>query len=84
MKKFLMILVAVVVSFTLASGMAYASGCPKAIKAGRDAAAKMDANDAKVKAAVAKLDEAEKLHKDGKHADSMKLATEANAALGVK
>jgi hypothetical protein len=83
MKK-LMAVIAVALSLSLTGGLAYANGCPKAIKAGRDAAAKMDANDAKVKAAVAKLDEAEKLHKDGKHAESMKLTTEANASLGVK
>ena len=83
MKK-LMAVIAVMVSLSLASGVAFASTCPKLIKAGRDAAAKMDANDAKVKAAVAKLDEAEKLHKDGKHADSVKTANEANSMLGVK
>ena len=38
----------------------------------------------KVKAAVAKLDEAQKLHDGGKHADSLKLANEAAADLGVK
>ena len=83
MKK-LMAVIAVVLGFSLTAGMAYASSCPKLIKAGREAAAKMDANDAKVKQAVVKLDEAEKLHKDGKHADSMKTANEANAMLGVK
>jgi hypothetical protein len=44
----------------------------------------MDKNDPKVKAAVAQLDEAQKLHDGGKHADSLKLANEAAADLGVK
>jgi hypothetical protein len=84
MKKLVMALMAVVLSLSLSGGMAFANTCPKLIKQGREAAAKMDANDAKVKAAVAKLDEAEQLHKDGKHADSVKTANEANAMLGVK
>lgn len=82
MKK-LMAATAVVVSLSFVGG-AFASTCPLLIKKGREAAAKMDAKDAKVKSAVAKLDEAEKLHKDGKHADSVKTANEANAMLGVK
>jgi len=51
------------------------------IKEGRDAAAKMKADDPKVKAAVTKLDEAQKLHDGGKHAESLKLANEATASL---
>ena len=35
----------------------------------------------KVKAVVAKLDEAQKLHDGGKHAESLKLANEAAADL---
>ena len=76
--------VAVALSVALMGGPALASGCPKLIKEGRDAAAKMKADDPKVKAAVAKLDEAQKLHDSGKHADSMKTANDALAELGVK
>ena len=38
----------------------------------------------KVKQATAKLDEAQKQHDGGKHADSLKTANEALALLGVK
>ena len=80
----LMAVTAVAVALTFTAGGAFASSCPKVIKEGREAAAKMDKNDPKVKAAVAKLDEAQKLHDGGKHADSLKLANEAVAELGVK
>ena len=75
---------AVAVALAFTAGVAFASSCPKVIKEGREAAAKMKADDPKVKAAVAKLDEAQKLHDGGKHADSLKLANEAAADLGVK
>ncbi|MGH7355589.1 MAG: hypothetical protein ACRELS_13560 [Candidatus Rokuibacteriota bacterium] len=78
------IAVAVALSVALMSGAALASGCPKVIKEGRDAAAKMTAGDPKVKGAVAKLDEAQKLHDAGKHAESLKTANDALAELGVK
>ena len=76
--------VAIAVSLALTSGVAFASSCPKVIKQGRDAAAKMKADDPKVKAAVAKLDDAQKLHDSGKHAESLAKANEALADLGVK
>ena len=76
--------VALALSVALVGGEALASGCPKVIKEGRDAAAKMDAKDAKVKGALAKLDEAQKLHDAGKHAESMKTANDALGELGVK
>jgi hypothetical protein len=77
----LMAVTAVTVALTFTAGAALASSCPKVIKETRDAAAKMKADDPKVKAAVAKLDEAQKLHDGGKHADSLKLANEAAASL---
>jgi len=83
MKK-LMAITAVTVALAFTAGGAFASTCPKVIKEARDAAAKMKMDDPKVKAAVAKLDEAQKLHDGGKHADSLKLANEAAADLGVK
>ena len=82
MKK-LMAITAVTVALAFTAGGAFASTCPKVIKEARDAAAKMKMDDPKVKAAVAKLDEAQKLHDGGKHADSLKLANEAAADLGV-
>jgi len=83
MKK-LMAVTAVAVALAFTAGGAFASTCPKVIKEARDAAAKMKMDDPKVKAAVTKLDEAQKLHDGGKHADSLKLANEAAADLGVK
>ncbi len=83
MKK-LMAITAVTVALAFTAGGAFASSCPKVIKEARDAAATMKMDDPKVKAAVAKLDEAQKLHDGGKHADSLKLANEAAADLGVK
>jgi len=80
----LMVVTAVTVALAFTAGGAFASSCPKVIKEGREAAAKMNADDPKVKMAVAKLDEAQKLHDSGKHADSLKLANEAAADLGVK
>ena len=76
--------VAMTASLTVSSGVALANNCPVLIKQGREAAAKADANDAKVKQAVAKLDEAQKLHDAGKHAESMQAARDANGMLGVK
>ena len=75
---------AIAVSLALTSGVALASSCPKVIKQGREAAAKMKADDPKVKMAVAKLDESQKLHDSGKHAESLAKANEALADLGVK
>jgi hypothetical protein len=83
MRKLLTV-TAVALSLALTSGAAFASSCPKVIKQGREAAAKMDANDPKVKAALAKMDEAQGLHDGGKHADSLAKANEALADLGIK
>jgi len=76
-----MAVTAVTIALAFTAGAAFASSCPKVIKETRDAAAKMKADDPKVKAAVAKLNEAQKLHDGGKHADSLKLANEAAASL---
>ena len=75
---------AVAVALAFTAGAAFASSCPKVIKEGREAAAKMKADDPKVKAAVAKLDRAAALHKEGKHVDSMREANEALGMLGLK
>ncbi|OGK98210.1 MAG: hypothetical protein A3E31_04420 [Candidatus Rokubacteria bacterium RIFCSPHIGHO2_12_FULL_73_22] len=76
-------MVAAVAALVLSAGAAQAFQCPKLITQGREAAAKMDATDAKVKGALAQLDQAEALHKQAKHADAVKTANEALAALGV-
>ena len=70
-------------ALVLSAGVAHAFQCPTLIKQGREAAAKMDANDAKVKGAQAKLNAAEALHKQAKHAEAVKAANEALEALGV-
>jgi hypothetical protein len=77
----LMAVTAVAVALAFTASAAFASSCPKVIKDSREAAAKMKADDPKVKAVVAKLDEAQKLHDGGKHAESLKLANEAAADL---
>lgn len=79
-----MAVTAVAVALAVTSGAAFASSCPKVIKEARAAAAKMKADDPKVKAAVAKLDQAQKLHDGGKHAESLQLANEAAGDLGIK
>lgn len=84
MKKMIMTIAAIAVSLAFTSGVALASSCPKVIKQGRDAAAKMKMDDPKVKGAVAKLDDAQKLHDSGKHAESLAKANEALGDLGVK
>ncbi len=82
--RMLMAAAAIVTALAVGAGTAQAFQCPTLIKQGRDAAAKMDAKDAKVKKAVAILDKAEGLHKEGKHTDSIKEANEALGLLGVK
>ena len=84
MRKRSLVALAVAGALSMAAGPARASNCPIVIKQGRDAAAKMNAGDPKVKQAVAKLDEAQKLHDSGKHTESLKTANEALDILGVK
>ena len=75
MKAFLMALALV----GLVAGPVLANQCPLLVKQVRDATAgKMD--DASKKAS-ALADEAEKLHKDGKHAESVAKSDEAAAAI---
>lgn len=76
--------IAAVAALAVGAGTAQAFQCPTLIKKGRDAAAKMDAKDQKVKYALADLDKAEALHKQGKHAESIKEANEALGLLGVQ
>jgi hypothetical protein len=83
MKK-LVTLSAAVAIVALAASPALAFKCPAMVKEGKDAVAKMKADDPKAKQATAKLDEAQKLHGEGKHADAVKAAEEAHALLGIK
>jgi hypothetical protein len=80
----LVAVIALVAGLSFTATLALASNCPVVIKQGREAAAKLKADDPKVKQALAKLDEAQKLHDSGKHTDSLKAADEALGLLGVK
>jgi hypothetical protein len=72
----------VVAALILAVGApAYAFKCPSLIKQANEQMAKMDPNSDKVKQAKAMVEEADKLHKAGNHADSVKKAEEALATL---
>lgn len=64
------------------AGPALAGSCPKLI--GQINAAAGNRFDKTSQDAKAKAAEADKLHKDGKHADSEKAAKEGLALLGVK
>ncbi|MFI5341493.1 MAG: hypothetical protein ACHQ7N_16855 [Candidatus Methylomirabilales bacterium] len=80
MKK--LALVALVAALVLAVGApAYAFKCPSLIRQANEQMAKMDPNSDKVKKAKELVDEADKLHKAGNHADSVKKAEEALATL---
>lgn len=80
MKK--LALFAVVAALILAVGApAYAFKCPSLIKQANEQMAQMDQNSDKVKQAKMLVEEADKLHKAGNHADSVKKAEEALAVL---
>lgn len=75
-------LVALVAVLVLAVGApAYAFKCPSLIRQANEQMAKMDPNSDKVKRAKELVDEADKLHKAGNHADSVKKAEEALSTL---
>ena len=79
MKKLSMVVaMAAAVAF---AGTAFASECPLLVKQLREA----KVADAGKAAEVKKMtDEAEKLHKDGKHADAVKKADEAAKVAGIE
>ncbi len=80
MKK--LTLFALVAALILAVGApAYAFKCPSLIKQANEQMANMDPTSEKVKQAKALVEEADKLHKAGNHADSVKKAEEALALL---
>ena len=73
---------ALVATLVMALGVpAYAFKCPSLIKQANAEMASMDQNSDKVKKAKELVDEADKLHKAGNHADSVKKAEEALAEL---
>ena len=75
-------LVALVATLVLTVGApAYAFKCPSLIRQANEQMAKMDANGDKVKHAKELVEEADRLHKAGQHAESVKKAEEALALL---
>ena len=71
-------MVAVMAALVVALGApAYAFKCPSLIKQANEKIAKMDQNSDKVKKAKELVEEADKLHKAGNHADSVKKGEEA-------
>jgi hypothetical protein len=77
-KRFLLAAAALMIM----AGPAFAGSCPKEMKAIDEAIAK---NPAKATAEVKKLRaDGEKLHKDGKHAESVATLTKAKGMLGIK
>jgi hypothetical protein len=82
MKK-LMAVIAVVVAVAFVTSVVEAGQCPLLIKQLKEGVAKV--SDSKKKADVEKMiAEAEKLHADGKHAESVKKCEEAAQAAGIK
>jgi hypothetical protein len=82
MKRLVLTFVGIGTFVALAAGPALANNCPKLIaQINAEAGRRFDnaSYEAKMKAA-----EADKLHKDGKHAESMKAAQEGMARLGIK
>jgi len=76
--------IALAAALSLATGVALAHGCPKAVKAIDDALPTAKISDAQ-KAEVKKLrDEGEAQHKAGKHDDSMATLNKAKGILGIK
>jgi len=71
-------------ALALSSSVAFASSCPKHMKA-IDAALPKAKLSAAQKSEVQKLRaDGEKFHKEGKHADSMAALTKAEGILGIK
>ena len=82
MKK-LMAVIAVAAAVAFGVSLVEAGQCPLLIKQLKGGVAKV--SDSKKKADVEKMiAEAQKLHDDGKHADSVKKAEEAAKAAGIK
>ncbi|HEY7650081.1 MAG TPA: hypothetical protein VID04_13865 [Methylomirabilota bacterium] len=83
MKRMLGVIAMVVAVAFVGATLVEANQCPLLIKQLKDASAKI--TDAKKKADVDKMiAQAEKLHADGKHADSVKKCEEAAKVAGVK
>ncbi len=76
--------IALIAALSFAATAAFANNCPNEMKA-IDAALPKAKLDAKQAAEVKRLRaDGEKLHKDGKHADSMAALGKAKGILGIK
>jgi len=70
--------------FALTSGVAYAGACPKHMKAIDAALPTAKLSDAQMADVKKYRADGEKLHKEGKHADSMATLGKAEKILGIK
>jgi hypothetical protein len=75
--------IAAVLALALLVTPAAANQCPLLIKQLTDAMATMNAQDGKVKSARELVEQARKLHAEGRHADAIAKADEAAKLLGV-
>ena len=75
--------IAAVLALGLLVTPAAATQCPLLMKQVTDAMATMNAQDAKVKTARELIEQARKLHAEGRHADSIARVDEAAKLLGV-
>ena len=81
--KTLMAVIAMAVALVFVAGQVEANQCPLLIKQLKEGVAKV--SDSKKKADIEKMvAEAQKLHEEGKHAESVKKAEEAAKAAGIK
>jgi hypothetical protein len=82
MRRFVAVIALVVAAAFLSTSLVEAGQCPLLIKQLRDGVAKV--SDTKKRADVEKLiGEAQKLHEEGKHAESVKKAEEAADLAGI-
>jgi hypothetical protein len=83
MKKVMAVIAVVAAAAFLSAGLVEAGQCPLLIKQLRDGVAKV--SDTQKKADVeTMIAEAQKLHDEGKHAESVQKAEEAGKAAGIK
>lgn len=73
----------VAMALALASGTAFASSCPKEMKAIDAALPKAKLSDAQMNEVKQLRADGEKLHKDGKHSESMAALGKAKKMLGM-
>lgn len=83
MRKAILAVLVAVFSLGFVVSPAWAGTCPKKIAEVKDAMAKGKYDKTQMDGATKLLGEAESLHKDGKHADSLKKVEEARKLLGL-